>query len=94
MPKNWALKIDQFFNANPHCIIATAHVDTFPADLPLEPNIREPNKKSATYRQIFDSVTTQPEKFFERHSGIVLCANKVKPNKNLAWQNLLEKTTL
>ncbi|RCJ42434.1 abortive phage infection protein [Nostoc minutum NIES-26] len=82
MPKNWNLKVDQYFNANPHCIIATAHVDTFPIDLPLEPNIREPNKRSATYRQIFDSVTTEPEKFFERHSGIVLCANKVKPSKN------------
>ncbi|MBD6620326.1 AIPR family protein [Komarekiella sp. 'clone 1'] len=82
MPKTWSLKVDSCFDANPHCIIATAHVDTFPTDLPLEPNIREPNRKSATYKQIFDSLTTQPEKFFERHSGIVLCTNKVKPNKN------------
>ncbi|MBN3958663.1 AIPR family protein [Nostoc sp. NMS8] len=82
MPKTWNLKIDNYFQANPNCIIATAHVDTFPTDLPLEPNIREPNRKSATYRQIFDSVTTQPEKFFSRHSGIVLSANKVKPNKS------------
>ncbi|UKP01050.1 AIPR family protein [Nostoc sp. UHCC 0870] len=82
MPKIYRLKIDNYVSANNHCMIATVHVDTFPTDLPLEPNIREPNKKSATYRQIFDSVTTQPEKFFERHSGIVLCANKVKPTKN------------
>ncbi|MHC0067914.1 AIPR family protein [Nostoc sp. UIC 10890] len=82
MPKTWNLKIDSSFQAAPNCIIATAHVDTFPTDLPLEPNIREPNRKSATYRQIFDSVTTQPEKFFSRHSGITLCVNKVKPNKN------------
>ncbi|MEH2159948.1 MAG: AIPR family protein [Nostoc sp.] len=82
MPKTWNLKIDSYFQANPNCIIATAHVDTFPTDLPLEPNIREPNRKSATYRQIFDSVTTQPEKFFSRHSGITLCVNKIKPNKN------------
>ncbi|MBE9038709.1 AIPR family protein [aff. Roholtiella sp. LEGE 12411] len=82
MPKTWNLKIDSYYHANPQCIIATAHIDTFPTDLPLEPNIREPNRKSATYRQIFDSVTTQPEKFFSRHSGIVLCANKVKPSKN------------
>ena len=82
MPKTWNIKIDNYFQANPNCIIATAHVDTFPTDLPLEPNIREPNRKSATYRQIFDSVTTQPEKFFSRHSGIVLSANKVKPSKN------------
>jgi AIPR protein len=82
MPKAWTLKVDNYFNANPHCIIATVHIDSFPTDLPLEPNIREPNRKSATYRQIFDSLTTQPQKFFERHSGIVLCANKVKPNKN------------
>ncbi|MEH1808284.1 AIPR family protein [Nostoc sp.] len=82
MPKTWNLKIDSYFQAAPNCIIATAHVDTFPTDLPLEPNIREPNRKSATYRQIFDSVTTQPEKFFSRHSGIVLSANKVKPNKS------------
>ncbi|BAZ49251.1 hypothetical protein NIES4103_18620 [Nostoc sp. NIES-4103] len=74
------LKIDNFFNANPNCIIATAHVDSFPTDLSLEPNIREPNRKSATYRQIFDSITTEPAKFFSCHSGIVLCANKVKPN--------------
>ncbi|MEH1890438.1 MAG: AIPR family protein [Nostoc sp.] len=82
MPKTWNIKIDNYFQANPNCIIATAHVDTFPTDLPLEPNIREPNRKSATYRQIFDSVMTQPEKFFSRHSGIVLSANKVKPSKN------------
>ncbi|MBW4689228.1 MAG: AIPR family protein [Komarekiella atlantica HA4396-MV6] len=82
MPKTWNLKVDSYYHANPHCIIATAHIDNFPTDLPLEPNIREPNRKSATYKQIFDSLTTQPEKFFERHSGIVLCANQVKPNKN------------
>ncbi|MBC6431689.1 AIPR family protein [Nostoc sp. HG1] len=82
MPKTWNLKIDSYFQAAPNCIIATAHVETFPTDLPLEPNIREPNRKSATYRQIFDSVTTQPEKFFSRHSGITLCVNKIKPNKN------------
>lgn len=81
MPKTWNLKIDNYFQPNPNCIIATAHVDSFPIDLPLEPNIREPNRKSATYRQIFDSLTTQPEKFFSRHSGIVLSANKVKPSK-------------
>ena len=82
MPKTWNLKIDNYFQANPHCIIATAHVDSFPIDLPLEPNIREPNRKSATYRQIFDSLTTEPAKFFSRHSGIVLCANKVNKSKN------------
>ncbi|HYX16038.1 MAG TPA: AIPR family protein [Nostoc sp.] len=82
MPKTWNLKIDSYFQAAPNCIIATAHVDTFPIDLPLEPNIREPNRKSATYRQIFDSVTTQPEKFFSRHSGITLCVNKIKPNRS------------
>ena len=82
MPKTWNIKIDNYFQANPHCIIATAHVDSFPTDLPLEPNIREANRKSATYRQIFDSLTTEPVKFFSRHSGIVLCANKVKPSKN------------
>ncbi|HLO86553.1 MAG TPA: AIPR family protein, partial [Nostocaceae cyanobacterium] len=78
MPKTLTLKVDQYINANPNCIIATAHVDSFP-DLPLEPNIREPNRKSSTYRQIFDSLSTQPEKFFQRNNGIVLCANKVKP---------------
>ncbi|MBW4429402.1 MAG: AIPR family protein [Nostoc desertorum CM1-VF14] len=82
MPKTWNIKIDNYFQANPNCIIATAHVDSFPTDLPLEPNIREANRKSATYRQIFDSLTTEPEKFFSRHSGIVLSANKVKPNRN------------
>ena len=82
MPKTWILKIDSYFNATPNCIVATVHIGTFPTDLPLEPNIREPNRRSGTYRQIFDSLTIQPEKFFERHSGIVLCANKVKPNKN------------
>ena len=82
MPKNWIIKVDNYFHAKPDCIIATAHVDTFPTDLPLEPNIREPNRKSSTYRQIFDSLTTEPEKFFERHSGIVLCANKVKPSRD------------
>jgi hypothetical protein len=82
MPKTWNIKIDNYFQANPNCIIATAHVDSFPTDLPLEPNIREANRKSVTYRQIFDSLTTEPTKFFSRHSGIVLSANKVKPNRN------------
>jgi hypothetical protein len=82
MPKTWNIKIDNYFQANPNCIIATAHVDSFPTDLPLEPNIREANRKSATYRQIFDSLTTDPAKFFSRHSGIVLSANIVKPNRN------------
>lgn len=90
MPKIWNLKIDNYFNANPHCIIATAHVDTFPTDLPLEPNIREPNRKSATYRQIFDSLSTQPDKFFERHSGLVLSASKVKPSKDKLELEILE----
>ncbi|MHC5761370.1 AIPR family protein [Nostoc sp.] len=82
MPKTWNIKIDNYFQANPNCIIATAHVDSFPTDLPLEPNIREPNRRSATYRQVFDSLTTEPEKFFSRHSGIVLSANIAKPVKN------------
>ncbi len=90
MPKTWTLKVDNYFQANPHCIIATAHVDTFPTDLPLEPNIREPNRKSTTHRQILDSITTQPEKFFSRHNGIVLCANKVKAGKDKLELEILE----
>ncbi|MHC5937154.1 AIPR family protein [Nostoc sp.] len=90
MPKTWNIKIDNYFQANPNCIIATAHVDSFPTDLPLEPNIREPNRKSATYRQVFDSLTTQPEKFFSRHSGIVLSANIVKPSKTSLELEILE----
>jgi hypothetical protein len=90
MPKTWNLKIDNYFQPNPNCIIATAHVDSFPTDLPLEPNIREPNRKSATYRQVFDSLTTQPDKFFSRHSGITLSANKVKPSKTSLELEVLE----
>jgi AIPR protein len=90
MPKTYTIKIDNYFSANPHCIIATAHIDTFPTDLPLEPNIREPNRKSSTYRQIFDSLSTQPDKFFERHSGIVLSANKVKSSKDKLELEILE----
>jgi hypothetical protein len=90
MPKTFTIKIDNYFVANQHCIIATAHVDTFPTDLPLEPNIREPNRKSSTYRQILDSIYTQPSKFFERHSGIVLSANKVKPSNNELELEILE----
>jgi hypothetical protein len=90
MPKTWNIKIDNYFQPNPNCIIATAHVDSFPTDLPLEPNIREPNRKSATYRQVFDSLTTEPEKFFSRHSGIVLSANKVKPSKTSLELEILE----
>lgn len=44
MPSTWVINIDNYFAANPQCIIATAHIDTFPTDLPLEPNIREPNR--------------------------------------------------
>ncbi|MHC5863057.1 MAG: AIPR family protein, partial [Nostoc sp.] len=35
MPKTWNIKIDNYIQANPNCIIATAHVDSFPTDLPL-----------------------------------------------------------
>lgn len=90
MPKNWIIKIDNHLQATGSCLIATAQVGEFPTDLPLEPNIREPNKKSSTYRQIFDSLTTQPEKFFERHGGIVLSANKVDIRKNQLELEILE----
>jgi hypothetical protein len=90
MPKTWTLKIDNYFAANPRCIIATAIVDTFPTDLPLEPNVREPNRKSSTHRQILDSISTQPEKFYERHSGIVLSASKVKSGKGKLELEILE----
>ena len=82
MTQTRIIKIEDYFAASPNCIIATAHIDTFPTDLPLEPNIREPNRKSGVYRQIFDSLTTEPEKFFSRHSGLVLSASKVVPSKD------------
>jgi hypothetical protein len=53
MPKTWTIKTDNYFAAHEHCIIATAHVDTFPTDLPLEPNIREPNRKVQMWSYYF-----------------------------------------
>ncbi|PAX52127.1 AIPR family protein [Brunnivagina elsteri] len=90
MPKICAIKIDNHLKVSSNCIVATAHVADFPVDLPLEPNIREPNRKSGTYRQIFDSLTTEPEEFFARHSGIVLSANQVKVSKDKLELEILE----
>ncbi|MFL9458594.1 AIPR family protein [Tolypothrix bouteillei VB521301_2] len=45
-------------------------MEDFPTDIPLTPNIREPNKKSSTYKEIFNSLVSEPKAFFNRNNGI------------------------
>ena len=83
MPKTYILKIDSHLKLASHCnknqyIVAIAHIADFPISLPLTPNVREPNCKSAVYKQILDSLFLKPEAFFEKHNGIIISANKVK----------------
>ncbi|MBD2772145.1 AIPR family protein [Iningainema tapete] len=82
MPKTYKLKVDNYSylisSPKPQCIIACAHIKDFPYELPLTPNIREPNRKSSVYKQILDSLFVAPEKFVEKHSGITISVNKIK----------------
>lgn len=82
MPKIYRLRVESSFclTSSPRhkCIIALAHVKDFPNELPLTPNVREPNRKSSVYKQILDSLYAAPEKFADKHSGITISAHSVK----------------
>ena len=81
MPQVYRLKVDSHVclssSSEHQCIIALAHVKDFP-DLPLTPNIREPNRKSSIYKQILDSLFAAPEKFGDKHSGITVSVDSVR----------------
>ena len=61
--------------------VATAIVESFPTDLPLTPNIREPNKKISIFKEILETLNSAPSKFFDRNNGIKISAYKVKIHK-------------
>ncbi len=81
MPQVYRLKVDNHVclssSEENKCIVALADVKGFP-DLPLTPNVREPNSKSSVYRQILDSLFVAPEKFGDKHSGITISVDSVK----------------
>ena len=82
MPKTYNLSVENSFclssSSENKCIVALASVKDFPNDLPLTPNVREPNRKSSVYKQILDSLYAAPEKFADKHSGITISAHSVK----------------
>ncbi len=82
MPKTYNLRVKNSFclssSSENKCIVALASVKDFPNDLPLTPNVREPNRKSSVYKQILDSLYAAPEAFADKHSGITISAHSVK----------------
>ncbi|MFL9458702.1 AIPR family protein [Tolypothrix bouteillei VB521301_2] len=80
MPKTFVIKgesISNLLSQGSHLyIVVTARVEDFPTDIPLTPNIREPNKKSSTYKEIFNSLVGEPKAFFNRNNGIKISAKK------------------
>ena len=82
MPITYHLRVEISFclssSSENKCIVALASVKDFPIDLPLTPNVREPNRKSSVYKQILDSLYAAPEKFADKHSGITISAHSVK----------------
>ena len=83
MPKYYKIKVDSHFclsadeSSRTQTIVALAKVENFPCDLPLAPNLREPNPKSTVFRKILDSLFLEPGHFGERNGGIVLSAASV-----------------
>lgn len=82
MPKTYNLRVKNSFclssSSENKCIVALASVKDFPNELPLTPNVREPNRKSSVYTQILDSLYAAPEAFADKHSGITISAHSVK----------------
>jgi hypothetical protein len=80
MPKTFIIKgesISNLLSQGSHIyIVVTARVEDFPTDIPLTPNVREPNKKSSTYKEILNSLVSEPKAFFNRNNGIKISAKK------------------
>ncbi|MDM9383563.1 AIPR family protein [Chlorogloeopsis sp. ULAP01] len=81
MPKIYKLLVDNhtelISTPKTKYIVGIAQVANFPCDLPLSANVREPNPNSSICKQILDSLFVAPEKFVEKHSGIIISAHKV-----------------
>ncbi|MFL9458888.1 AIPR family protein [Tolypothrix bouteillei VB521301_2] len=95
MPKTFVIKgesISNLLSQGSHLyIVVTARVEDFPTDIPLTPNIREPNKKSSTYKEIFNSLVGEPKAFFNRNNGIKISAKKSNPKcfrKRATYRNI------
>jgi len=92
MPKTYIIPVKSVAQLHSHrshkFFVAAALVDSFPTDLPLTPNIREPNKKAATFKDILETLNSAPEKFFDRNNGIKISAYKVKIQKTSSTEEL------
>jgi hypothetical protein len=92
MPKTYIIPVKSVAQLHSHrshkFFVAAALVDSFPTDLPLTPNIREPNKKAATFKDILESLNSAPEKFFDRNNGIKISAYNVKIQKTSSTEEL------
>ncbi len=92
MPKTYIIPVKSV--ANLHSLgshkffVGTAIVESFPTDLPLTPNIREPNKKASVFKEILETLNSAPSKFFDRNNGIKISAYKVKIQKTSSGEEL------
>jgi len=86
MPKTYIIPVKsvaQLYSQGSHkFFVLAAVVEHFPTDLPLTPNIREPNKKATIFKEIVESLNSGPEKFFDRNNGIKISAHQVKIHKS------------
>lgn len=92
MPKTYIIPVKsvaQLHSVGNHkFFVGTAIVSSFPTDLPLTPNIREPNKKASVFKEILETLNSAPSKFFDRNNGIKISAYKVKIQKTSSGEEL------
>lgn len=60
-------------------MVAVAKAKSFPTDIPLAPNVREPNPGSDLFRSIVNTLLLSPDKFVERNNGIKIVCDSVVP---------------
>ena len=92
MPKTYIIPVKSVAQlhseGNHKFYVGTAIVESFPTDLPLTPNIREPNKKASVFKEILETLNSAPSKFFDRNNGIKISAYKVKIQKTSSGEEL------
>jgi AIPR protein len=86
MTKKFYIPVDNFTqlksDSEHQFFVAVAPVDTFPTDISLSPNVREPNKRTTTFKEIVDTLIVAPDKFLSRNNGIKIAAERVTPHKD------------
>jgi hypothetical protein len=92
MPKTYIIPVQsvaQLQSQGSHqFFVGAAKIANFPVDLPLTPNIREPNKKTSLFKEILETLNSAPEKFFDRNNGIKISAQKVRVVKTSSGDEL------